>query len=67
MIMPIGEITFSERLRRGAENLPYSKKSIKGKKDLNVGVGDEGGFSPNLDSERTSFRYHNRSNKKGWI
>ena len=54
MIMPIGEITFSERLRRGAEIYHTLKKVLK-EKGLNVGVGDEGGFSPNLDSEEQAL------------
>ena len=54
MIMPIGEITFSERLRRGAEIYHILKKVLK-EKGLNVGVGDEGGFSPNLDSEEQAL------------
>ncbi len=54
MIIPIGEITFSERLRRGAEIYHTLKKVLK-EKGLNVGVGDEGGFSPNLDSEEQAL------------
>lgn len=54
MIMPIGEITFSERLKRGAEIYHTLKKVLKDK-GYNVGVGDEGGFAPNLESEEQAL------------
>lgn len=50
MIMPIGEITFAERIKRGAEVYHMLKKVLK-EKGYSVGVGDEGGFAPNLQSE----------------
>ena len=54
MIMPIGNITFSERLRRGAEIYHTLKKVLK-EKGYDVGVGDEGGFAPNLESEEEAL------------
>ena len=54
MIMPIGNIRFSERLRRGAEIYHTLKKVLK-EKDYDVGVGDEGGFAPNLESEEEAL------------
>lgn len=54
MIMPIGDITFAERLRRGAEIYHTLKKVLKDK-GYNVGVGDEGGFAPNLQSEEEAL------------
>ena len=54
MIMPIGEITFAERLRRGAEIYHTLKKVLK-EKGYDVGVGDEGGFAPNLQSEEEAL------------
>ena len=54
MIMPIGEITFAERLRRGAEIYHTLKKVLK-EKGFDVGVGDEGGFAPNLDNEEMAL------------
>ena len=54
MIMPIGDITFAERLRRGAEIYHTLKKVLK-EKGYNVGVGDEGGFAPNLQSEEEAL------------
>ena len=54
MIMPIGNITFAERLRRGAEIYHTLKKVLK-KKGFDVGVGDEGGFAPNLENEEMAL------------
>ena len=50
MIMPIGDITFAERLRRGAE-IYHTLKSVLKEKGFSVAVGDEGGFAPNLENE----------------
>ncbi|MCI8412119.1 MAG: phosphopyruvate hydratase [Clostridia bacterium] len=54
MIMPIGEITFSERLKRGVEIYHTLKKVLK-EKGYDVGVGDEGGFAPNLENEEEAL------------
>ncbi len=54
MIMPVGEITFAERLRRGAEIYHTLKKVLK-EKGYSVGVGDEGGFAPNLKNEEEAL------------
>lgn len=54
MIMPIGDITFAERLKRGSEIYQTLKKVLK-EKGLNVGVGDEGGFAPNLENEEMAL------------
>ena len=54
MIMPIGDITFAERLRRGAEIYHTLKKVLK-EKGFDVGVGDEGGFAPNLENEEMAL------------
>ncbi len=54
MIMPIGEITFTERLKRGVEIYHTLKKVLK-EKGYNVGVGDEGGFAPDLESEEQAL------------
>ena len=50
MIMPIGKITFEERLKRGVEIYHTLKKVLK-EKGHSVAVGDEGGFAPNLRDE----------------
>ena len=55
MIMPVGDITFSERLRRGAE-IYHTLKSVLKEKGYSVGVGDEGGFAPNLDNEEQALQ-----------
>ena len=54
MIMPIGEITFQERLKRGVEVYHTLKKVLK-EKGYEVGVGDEGGFAPNLENEEQAL------------
>ena len=54
MIMPIGEITFSERLKRGAQIYHTLKKVLK-EKGYSVAVGDEGGFAPNLKNEEDAI------------
>ena len=54
MIMPIGDITFAERLRRGVEIYHTLKKVLK-EKGFAVGVGDEGGFAPNLENEEMAL------------
>lgn len=52
--MPIGDITFAERLRRGAE-IYHTLKSVLKEKGYSVAVGDEGGFAPNLDNEEQAL------------
>ncbi len=54
MIMPIGDITFQERLKRGVEVYHTLKKVLK-EKGYSVGVGDEGGFAPNLENEEQAL------------
>lgn len=54
MIAPIGAATFSEALRQGAE-VYHALKSVLKKKGLSTGLGDEGGFAPNLDSNRAAL------------
>ena len=50
MIMPVGAKTFSECMRMGIEVYHNLKKVLK-EKGYSTGVGDEGGFAPNLGSE----------------
>ena len=54
MIMPVGPITFAERLRRGAE-IYHSLKKVLKEKGYSVGVGDEGGFAPDLESDEMAL------------
>jgi enolase len=49
MVMPLGLPTFSEALRAGVETF-HALRSILRKRGLSTGVGDEGGFAPNLKS-----------------
>ena len=54
MIMPVGPITFAERLRRGAE-IYHSLKKVLKEKGYSIGVGDEGGFAPDLESDEMAL------------
>ena len=54
MIAPIGAATFREALQQGAE-VYHALKSVLKKKGLSTGLGDEGGFAPNLDSNRAAL------------
>ncbi|MFD2655449.1 MULTISPECIES: phosphopyruvate hydratase [Gracilibacillus] len=54
MIMPVGAPTFREALRMGAEVFHNLKKVLSGK-GYNTGVGDEGGFAPNLKSNEEAL------------
>ncbi|GAA3724170.1 phosphopyruvate hydratase [Streptomyces tremellae] len=54
MIAPIGAESFSEALRWGAEVYHTLKKVLKNK-GLSTGLGDEGGFAPNLESNRAAL------------
>ncbi len=54
MIAPIGAATFSEALEQGAE-VYHALKAVLKKKGLATGVGDEGGFAPDLKSNRAAL------------
>ena len=54
MIMPIGSITFAERLKRGAE-IYHTLKTVLKEKGYSVAVGDEGGCAPNLTNEEEAI------------
>jgi enolase len=51
MVMPFGAASFSEALRIGAE-IFHALRGILKQRGLSTGVGDEGGFAPNLKSNR---------------
>ena len=55
MIMPVGAKTFGECLRMSAEIYHTLKKVVKSK-GLSTGVGDEGGFAPNLSSDEEALK-----------
>ena len=54
MIAPIGAESFAEAMRMGSEVYQALKKVLKDKK-LATGLGDEGGFAPNLESNRAAL------------
>lgn len=54
MIMPVGGPTFAEALRMAAEIFQTLKKVLSSR-GLATGVGDEGGFSPNLPSHEAAL------------
>ncbi|EST32332.1 enolase [Streptomycetaceae bacterium MP113-05] len=54
MIAPIGAESFSEAVRWGAE-VYHALKSVLKERGLNTGLGDEGGFAPNLGSNREAL------------
>ncbi|MEV7428075.1 phosphopyruvate hydratase [Nocardioides sp. NPDC092400] len=54
MIAPIGAPTFREALRTGAE-VYHALKSVLKQRGLATGVGDEGGFAPDLESNRAAL------------
>ena len=51
MVAPIGAASFAEALQQGAE-VYHALKAVLKKKGLATGVGDEGGFAPELPSNR---------------
>lgn len=55
MILPVGAETFADALRIGAEVFHALKKVLSSRK-LSTGVGDEGGFAPDLASDEDAIR-----------
>jgi enolase 1/2/3 len=56
MVVPAGAETFAECLRVGTE-VYHALKGILGKKGLSTGGGDEGGFAPDLESNRAALDF----------
>ena len=54
MIAPLGAPTFREATRVGAE-VYHALKSVLQERGLSTGLGDEGGFAPNLESNRAAL------------
>jgi enolase len=54
MIAPIGASTYSEALRSGVE-VYHALKAVLKKKGLSTGLGDEGGFAPNLPANAAAL------------
>src|ERR687886_162402 len=55
MIVPVGAETFSDALRMGAEVF-HALKKVLVKRKLATGVGDEGGFAPDLRNDEEALR-----------
>jgi enolase len=51
MVVPVGVTSFAEALRAGAETF-HALRGILKRRGQSTGVGDEGGFAPNLGSNR---------------
>jgi enolase len=54
MVAPVGASTFSEAVQWGAETY-HALKAVLKQHGLNTGVGDEGGFAPDLEHNRAAF------------
>ncbi len=54
MIAPVGAATFAEAMEQGA-SVYHALKSVLQQRGLATGLGDEGGFAPNLDSNREAL------------
>ena len=54
MVVPVGTETFADALRVGAE-VYHSLKQVLQERGLETGVGDEGGFAPNLESSEAAI------------
>jgi enolase len=55
MIVPVGAQSFTEALRMGAEVF-HTLKKVLVKRKLATGVGDEGGFAPNLSDDEEAIK-----------
>ncbi|MFA5471351.1 MAG: phosphopyruvate hydratase [Acholeplasmataceae bacterium] len=55
MVLPVGAKTFKEAIRMGAE-IFHNLKKVLTSKGYNTGVGDEGGFAPNLGSNEEALQ-----------
>src|SRR5215210_5893546 len=55
MIVPVGAESFAEALRMGAEVF-HALKKVLVKRKLSTGVGDEGGFAPDLGSDEDAIK-----------
>src|SRR6187551_298792 len=54
MIAPVGATSFREALRTGTE-VYHALKAVLKERGFSTGLGDEGGFAPNLDSNRAAL------------
>lgn len=56
MIIPVGAVNVAEAVRMGAETFHALKNLLK-EKGLSTGVGDEGGFAPDLESNEAAIQF----------
>jgi enolase len=56
MVMPVGFSVFSDALRAGVE-IFHTLKKVLSERNLATAVGDEGGFAPNLPSNRAALEF----------
>ncbi|MBT3312805.1 MAG: phosphopyruvate hydratase [Desulfobacterales bacterium] len=56
MIIPVGAGSIAEAVRMGAETF-HTLKKLLNEKGLSTGVGDEGGFAPNLESNESAIQF----------
>ena len=64
MIAPVGAPTFREAMRQGAE-VYHALKAVLKERGLSTGLGDEGGFAPDLPSNEEACRWRCHTCDKG--
>ena len=62
MIVPVGAETFADALRMGAEVF-HALKKVLVKRKLATGVGDEGGFAPDLRDDEEAIKVDPRGDR----
>ena len=67
MIMPVGAPSWKEALRMCAEVFHTLKTVLKENGTPAAGVGDEGGYAPNLKKDEDAFKLHRRRHREGRI
>ncbi len=55
MVMPVGAASFGEAMRWGVETY-FALRNVLGERGLSTGIGDEGGFAPNLGSNEEAIQ-----------
>ena len=63
MIVPVGAVSFAEGLRWGSETY-HALKRILQDRGLSTGLGDEGGFAPNLPSNEEALQAARRGDRR---
>ena len=65
MIMPVGADDIREAVRMGVRGVPHAEERAVRRPAINTGIGDEGGFAPNLSSARDGAGFHSEVHRKG--